>query len=312
MKQSLLDILRDPRDRQPLTLQIDTQQGDEILTGALIATDGTRYAITKGIPRFVPHDDYVENFSFEWTRHRTTQLDSAHNSSESEERFAESLPYPLTELAGKLVLDVGCGMGRFAEIILKYGGTVVGIDLSYAVDAAWTNMGQHARANFVQANVFSLPFAPESFDLIYSLGVLHHTPDPRAAFNCLPALLKPGGTLMTTFYAAYNKAYVAASEFWRRVFRPVPRPLLYKLAHVSIPFYYLSRLPKIGKLFSTFFPMSGHKRAEWRVLDTFDWWSPRYQFYFTHPEVFRWYQDQGLGNIVVKGPGISLAGSRQH
>ena len=310
MKHSLLELLRDPHSGESFTLHIDHQQADEIITGTLITSDGTRYQITKGIPRFVPHDDYVENFSFEWTKHRTTQLDSANNSRESEERFADSLPFPLVELAGKIVLDVGCGMGRFAEIVLKYGGTVVGIDLSYAVDAAWTNMGQHPKANFVQANIFSLPFASASFDLIYSLGVLHHTPDPRAAFDCLPRLLKPNGTLMTTFYAGYNKAYVAASEFWRWMFRRIPRPTLYKMAHVSVPFYYVTRLPKIGKVFSTFFPMSGHKRAEWRILDTFDWWSPQYQFYFTHPEVFRWYQEHSLGNIVVKGPGISLAGTR--
>lgn len=48
---------------------------------------------------------------------------------------AKSLDFPLEGLAGKLVLDVGYGMGRFAEIVLKYGGIVVGADLSYAVDA---------------------------------------------------------------------------------------------------------------------------------------------------------------------------------
>ncbi len=310
MKASLLPLLRDPESHAPLSLEISTQDGDEILEGVLRAPSGKTYRISNGIGRFVPDDEYVGNFSFEWTQHQTTQLDSAHAMRESEERFADSLPYPLTELAGKLVLDVGCGMGRFAEIVLKYGGSVVGIDLSFAVDAAWKNMGRHPQANFLQANVYSLPFAPESFDLIYSLGVLHHTPDPRAAFDQLPQLLKPGGTLMTTFYAAYNKAYVAASEFWRWVLRPVPQPWLYKLAHISIPLYYIWRLPKIGKVFSTLFPISLHPRPEWRVLDTFDWYSPRYQFYYTHPEVFRWYQEHKLQNIVVKGPGISLAGVR--
>jgi 2-polyprenyl-3-methyl-5-hydroxy-6-metoxy-1,4-benzoquinol methylase len=310
VKVALLDILRVPGTNDYLTLQIESQIGDEVISGALVAPNGARYPITKGIPRFVPHDDYVENFSFEWTKHRTTQLDSAHGTRESEERFAESLPYPLAELAGKTVLDVGCGMGRFAEIVLKYGGTVIGIDLSYAVDAAWDNMGRQANAHFVQANVYDLPFAPESFDLIYSLGVLHHTPDPRKAFNQLPRLLKPGGTIMTTFYAAYNKAYVAASTFWRTVLRPLPRQWLYRFAHISIPLYYLWRLPALGKVLGTLLPLSQHPRAEWRVLDTFDWYSPQYQFYYTHPEVFRWYQEHGLENIVVKGPGISLAGRR--
>lgn len=310
MKQWLLELLRDPLTSELLTLTISAQDGDEIMDGTLHVPSGKMYPITNGIPRFVETDAYVNSFSFEWTKHNKTQLDSANNTLESEERFADSLPYPLEELAGKLVLDVGCGMGRFAEIVLKYGGTVVGIDLSFAVDAAWSNMGRHRQANFIQADVFKLPFMPESFDLIYSLGVLHHTPNPRAAFKCLPGLLKPGGTLMTTFYAAYNKAYVAMSEFWRKVFRPIPRQTLYKMAHVSIPLYYIWRLPKIGKLFSTVLPISQHYRPEWRVLDTFDWWSPRYQFYFTHAEVFKWYQNQGFKEITVKGPGISLAGTK--
>jgi SAM-dependent methyltransferase len=201
-------------------------------------------------------------------------------------------------------------MGRFAEIVLKYGGTVVGIDLSFAVDAAYTNLGANAGASFIQANVFELPFKQSSFDLIYSLGVLHHTPDPRRAFGMLPPLLRPGGTIMITLYSANNKAYVAASEFWRRLTTRLPGPLLYKLAHLSIPLYYLWRLPKIGKLFSTLLPISMHRRPEWRVLDTYDWYSPRYQFYYTHPEVFGWFEDEGLGEIKVRGPGISLAGRR--
>ena len=241
MKSLLLDVLCDPHTGNPFKLDIQKEENGEILEGSLTAEGGATYRITKGIPRFVVDDDYVKNFSFEWTQHQTTQLDSAHHCQESEDRFAESLPFPLKDLAGKLVLDVGCGMGRFAEIVLKYGGTVVGIDLSYAVDAAWKNMGLHPQANFVQANVYELPFKPGSFDLIYSLGVLHHTPDPRAAFDHLPRLLKSGGTLMTTFYSAYNKAYVAASTFWRTVLRPLPRQWLYKAAHISIPLYYLWR-----------------------------------------------------------------------
>lgn len=310
VKQSLMQVLRVPGTDEHFNLTISEQLGDEIITGVLSAPDGVSYSITKGIPRFVADDDYVKNFSFEWIKHRTTQLDSAHNSRESEERFADSLPYPLTELAGKLVLDVGCGMGRFAEIVLKYGGIVVGIDLSYAVDAAWDNMGLNAQANFIQANVYQLPFADNSFDLIYSLGVLHHTPNPRAAFACLPRLLKIGGTIMTTFYAGYNKAYVATSSFWHSILRPLPRYWLYRFAHISIPLYYLWRLPFIGKFLGTLLPLSQHPRAEWRVLDTFDWYSPQYQFYFTHPEVFRWYQEHQLSNIIIKGPGISLAGTR--
>ena len=49
--------------------------------------------------------------------------------------------------------------------------------------------------------------------MAYSTGVLHHTPDPPAAFACLPPLVKPGGRVMTMVYAKYNKAYLTTVEF---------------------------------------------------------------------------------------------------
>jgi SAM-dependent methyltransferase len=151
----------------------------EVKEGSIACRCGRSVPIKSGIPRVVRDDAYVGNFSFEWTVHRQTQLDSANGTRESEERFAEAMDFPLADLKDKVVLDIGCGTGRFAEIVLKYGGTAVGIDLSYAVDAAYRNMGSHPRMHIVQADVFELPLKEDSFDLIYSLGVLHHTPGPR-------------------------------------------------------------------------------------------------------------------------------------
>ena len=48
----------------------------------------------------------------------------------------------------------------------------------------------------------------------------------------------------------------------------------------------------------------------WRLLDTFDCYTPQYQFYFTHSEVHRWFRDAGLVEIAVLEPGISFIGTR--
>ena len=79
-------------------------------------------------------DTYVGSFSFEWNRHRKTQLDDA-TSRESEETFREKSGLRPEDIAGRLVLDVGCGMGRFADVVSRWGGRVVGVDLSLAVEA---------------------------------------------------------------------------------------------------------------------------------------------------------------------------------
>ena len=64
------------------------------------------------------------------------------------------------------MFDLGCGVGRLAEIALANGATVVGVDLSLAVDAAYRNLNQHQYAHLVPADLWRLPFRPETFDVI--------------------------------------------------------------------------------------------------------------------------------------------------
>lgn len=268
------------------------------------------YPIIRGIPRFVSTDGYASSFSFEWRRFSTTQLDSARGWSRSEERFQQSLDFPLNELKGKLVLDAGCGMGRFAEIVVKYGGTVVGVDLSYAVDFAAKNLAEQELAHFLQADLCRIPLRHGIFDLIYSLGVLHHTPDPPGTFKKLIPLLKPGGKITVTLYSAYNKIYVASTNTWRRITTRLPRKLIYFMSHLAIPLYYLYKIPALGLAGKALWPISLHPDSQWRLLDTFDCYTPRYQFYYTHYEVYRWFRQAGLEQIAVLEPGISFTGSR--
>jgi len=177
MKEALLTPLACPQCRGQLTLKEEVFCGQEIVSG-ILSCNGCRrtYPIVRGIPRFVSTDNYASSFSFEWNRFRTTQLDSVNHRGESESRFQASLDFPLDRLRGMLVLDAGCGMGRFAEVALKYEAKVIGMDLSSAVEAASENLGTHLDAYFIQADLFAPPFREGTFDLVYSLGVLHHTP----------------------------------------------------------------------------------------------------------------------------------------
>ena len=104
-------------------------------TGTRCADCRTAVPIVRGILRFVTSDAYAASFSFEWNIHSKTQLDSA-TSRESEETFRAKTGLTPEDVAGRLVLDVGCGMGRFADVVSRWGGRVVGIDLSLAVEAA--------------------------------------------------------------------------------------------------------------------------------------------------------------------------------
>jgi ubiquinone/menaquinone biosynthesis C-methylase UbiE len=283
--------------------------------GLVCSNCGREYPMLKGVLRFVDEQNYAGSFGFQWKLYARTQMDDA-VSRRSEEAFIRRTGFRPEDLAGKLVLDVGCGMGRFAEIASRWGARVVGIDLSLACEVAAKNLSER-QANFFQADVFKLPFAPESFDYIYSIGVLHHTPDCEQAFKSLPRLLKPGGRIAIWLYSAYNPWY-RMSDVYRKLTRRMKPETLHPLCNVVIPLYgmhrVLKKIPILGKRVSSAlawaFPMSHNPDPEWRVLDTFDWYSPWYQSKHTYEEVFRWFESCGLEDLRVIGEPIAVQGTR--
>lgn len=307
MKRALLAWLRCPVCRTHLDPGTDAV---EFESATLTCVYGHTFPVVRGVPRFVEQDAYTSSFSYEWQRFRKTQLDSYTRRTDTRDRLQASLNFPLEQLRGKLVLDAGCGMGRFAEVVQQYGGEYVGIDYSYAVDAAMRNVGRLPGVHLVQADIFHLPFADEAFDLVMSLGVLHHTPDPPKAFASLPRVLKPGGCLTITVYDAGNKVYVLNSRFWRRYSTRLPRKALHLLSYAAAPLYYLWTLPGLGFVLRSVAFISLERDWRWRVLDTFDWYSPRYQSWHTHHEVYGWFKASGLDHVEVLAPSVSQIGSK--
>ena len=228
-----------------LSCKANLHQGADAL---VCAGCGRAFPLVQGVARFVDAQHYAGSFGFQWQVFARTQLDTD-QSHRSEVDFRRRTGFCPNDLAGKLVLDVGCGMGRFAEVATRWGAHVVGVDLSLAAEVAARNLADRS-ATFFQADVFNLPFAPESFDYIYSIGVLHHTPDCERAFKVLPALLKPGGKIAIWLYSGYNRWY-RMSDLYRNVTRRMPPRLLYKLCYGVIPLYgiyqVLTKIPLVGR-----------------------------------------------------------------
>jgi 2-polyprenyl-3-methyl-5-hydroxy-6-metoxy-1,4-benzoquinol methylase len=269
----------------------------------------------KGVVRFVEAENYAGSFGFQWKLHARTQLDDA-TSQRSESAFRRRTGFRPEDLAGKLVLDVGCGMGRFAEVATRWGAHVVGIDLSLASEVAAENLADRS-ATIFQADVFQLPFATSSFDFIYSIGVLHHTPNCEQAVKVLPKLLKPGGRIAVWLYSAYNPWY-RMSDVYRKVTRRMSPKLLHKLCYAVVPLYgmhqILKKIPLVGKpssaVLAWLIPMAFNKNPQWRILDTFDWYSPWYQSKHTYEEVFPWFESCGLEDLRVIEQPISVQGRK--
>ncbi|MDH3383154.1 MAG: methyltransferase domain-containing protein [Deltaproteobacteria bacterium] len=298
MKPRLLSFLVCPGCKQELELADHSEADGEILEGILACRPcRSDYPIRKGIPRFVERDAYVDTFSFEWNKFHDVQIDILNATDESENTFHGKTGWTPGDLKGKLVLDVGVGAGRFTEVVSRWGGEVVGIDLSFAVDAAFENIGRRENVHIVQADLFHLPFAASCFEAMYSIGVLHHTPDTRKAFESVVPLLKTGGDFAVFVYAYGHYSYF--SDIWRKITTRVPYRLLYYLTALSVPLYYIYEIPLVGLGFRFVFPMSRHPNPRWRWLDTFDWYTPRYQHKHTWPEVYQWYLENGFIEIKL-------------
>jgi 2-polyprenyl-3-methyl-5-hydroxy-6-metoxy-1,4-benzoquinol methylase len=311
MKKELLSWICCPYCQGGLDLFVASQQDGEIKEGELSCHCGKTYPIKRFIPRFVDSDLYVGSFSFEWQKHSRTQLDSANLNRRSEDALQNRTDCNLKDLKGKLVLDAGCGSGRYAEVAANSGATIVGFDLSYAIDASFKNIGRRVNVHLVQADMFNLPFKKEIFDFIYSFGVLHHTLDARKAFLRLPPLLKPQARISISVYSSYNKGIVYSSNLWRFFTTRMPRMLLYYLCFISVPLYYLYRLPVIGNIAKMVFPISMEPNWRWRLLDTFDWYSPKFQSKHTHAEVFGWFKEAGLSDAVVFKDEVAMSATKR-
>jgi SAM-dependent methyltransferase len=274
------------------------------------------FPITNGVLRFVESQGYAGNFGFEWGKYARTQLDGE-ISNLSERQFIESTGFSPAELQGKWVLDIGCGMGRFADVASRWGANVVGIDLSLAADVAARNLCSRDNVWICQASVLNLPFLEQSFDYIYSIGVLHHTPDCEQSFKCLPKLLKPGGSIAIWLYSAYVRWY-RMSDVYRKLTTKLSPKSLHALCVAIDPLYYIHRglrwIPGIGSVLSGALsyavPMNMNPSREWRLLDTFDWYSPVYQSKHTYEEVFRWFEDCGLEDLHVLYRPIAVRGTK--
>ncbi|MFZ0478102.1 MAG: class I SAM-dependent methyltransferase [Terriglobales bacterium] len=274
------------------------------------------YPNVNGIGRFVDTQHYAASFGFQWHRYQKTQLD--HDEvRESDRNFRMKTALRPEELQGKLTLDVGCGMGRFAEVATRWGARVVGVDLSAAAEVAAKNLAAREFVAF-QADAFALPFAPESFDVIYSVGVLHHTPDCEAAVKSLAKYLKPGGILAVWLYSGYNKWY-RFSDFWRRYTSQMKPQTLHSILKIAVPVLYntqaaLRKVPLVGEpaagLVHHVFPVNRQGDAEARMLDTFDWYSPKYQSKHTYEQVFRWYEAMGMEDMKIGDYGIAVRGRK--
>jgi SAM-dependent methyltransferase len=272
------------------------------------------YPVVNSIPRFVPKENYASNFGFQWNRFSATQLDSSTGVPISRDRFLRETGWDEKTLSGKLVLDAGCGAGRFAEVALSLGAEVVAIDYSSAVDAAQRNLQAHPRLHLAQADIYHLPFAPGTFDFVYSLGVLQHTPDVKRATLSVIAMAKPGGGVTIDVYERSWRSLLTPKYWLRPITTRMKQERLFAAIEWSVPALLavsnaVRRIPGIGSYahrlvpvanYQGVYPLDDRQLRELAVLDTFDWLGPRFDQPQDAPTLRQWLEEAGLQKIEVR------------
>jgi SAM-dependent methyltransferase len=241
MKPSLLPYLACPQcgsdlrvshgadpEPDPLDVEADIREGELTCIGC-----GHQTPIEEGVPNFTAdasHSDEVhrtkENFGYSW------------NVFAAQEKYFDAqfegwiAPASVAEFKDQVVLEAGCGMGRHTELVARSGAkAVIGVDFSSAVYPAERRVEAYPNAHIIRADINALPLKVCA-DIAFSVGVLHHLPDPRRGFLSVVSRVRPGGKVIAWVYGAENNGWITrvVSPLRARVLSKLPMPAVSSLA----------------------------------------------------------------------------------
>jgi SAM-dependent methyltransferase len=314
VKRTVVEYLCCPLTRDPL--ELGPGSGDDIEAGVLVCTGcGRTWPIRAGIPRLVPAD-LVDQQSktaqaFGWQWQHFTEMHS-----EFEEQFLDWI-HPLQPdfFRGKRVLDAGCGIGRHAYFAATYGAReVYALDLSAAVETARDTLASFDNVHVLQGDLLRMPFRPAEdgggFDLVYSIGVLHHLPDPYEGFRNLVRHVRPGGTIAVWVYGYENNGFVRnVVEPIRRVSTRIPPPALRGLAWpLAVAFHGVAKgvyRPLAGTSAGRRLPLDEYMssvaefsfRQNYGII--FDQLAAPTAAYITGPQFASWFEEARLEDVLI-------------
>src|SRR5207248_3299961 len=215
----------------------------------------------------------------------------------------------------KVVLEGGCGKGRHTQLAVEWGARdIVGIDASDAVETAYAATRERERAHIVQADIYHLPLR-RTFDYAFSVGVLHHLPNPRAGFESLVSKVKPDGHVSAWVYGAENNWWIVwlVNPIRRHLTSRMPERLLLHLSKIPTAMMYAATKLVYGPLNRS---DAGRKIAQHlfyneylRAIADFNWREQHSivfdhliaptAFYLSKKEFEKWWQGIGAPDAII-------------
>ncbi|HLD29080.1 MAG TPA: methyltransferase domain-containing protein [bacterium] len=212
---------------------------------------------------------------------------------------------------GKLGLDSGCGFGRHLFYAGLWGSEMVGMDISFAIDAAGANLKKYPSIHLVQADIHRPPFKKGTFDFVYSLGVLHHLPDPVRGIDALLPLVRSNGDFFIWVYSKKEPLVNFLVELSRKAIKPLSLNALYGLCYLAAlaewhlilrPLKYFKKNRFLSVL-TRWVPNHFHLYTQYPFRVSYADWVDRLsapiRHYFSGEELKTIYMERGLQNIIV-------------
>jgi len=335
MLEALVDLLRCPGCLRSLSLHVF--EGDasksSVSAAVLVCHCGAKFPVWRGVPRMLLGPEraiaaeYLDKFadrlrllspeffeeqtrrqySFDtqWAMYEYSQLTWEVNLATRVALFYdEYFRTPPGSLDGALVLDAGCGNGTLTAALAASGTQIIGLDYSESVERAEREKERFAgttanRVHYVQGDVQRPPFAPETFDVVYSDGVLHHTPDTHASFNVLAQLVKPGGQFFVMLYRRDARLpyriKMRTVKALQVLLRPLPFEAMKYLCFIGAGLL----LARLHLLYFFGYRPRPLVPLRLRAVNLFDTLTPSYYHLHTASEVQEWFASAGFSDSVI-------------
>ena len=265
------------------------------------------FPIKEGVARFLPilsqdEQQVRRGFNVAYEHYRDSR--HLHFTPALIEQWLENVNLPRDFFQGKLVLDAGCGSGRWTYAMALLGATVVAVDLTDSgVAAAHAATAAMDKVVVLQASLFQLPFRPESFDFVVSWGVMHHTPNTKAAFDRVAPMAKRGGTFYVMVYEKHNPWKFVWTDMIRRVLHLFPEHRRYELCR-----YLLVKNQRLYLFLQRYiicapYPLSGDPlEVSTLHYGLYDAYTPMYNFLHTRAEVTSWFEEHKFREVTLTKP----------
>jgi arsenite methyltransferase len=336
MKAQFVEELLDRSTGRPLRLKITEQDAAGNVISGLLEGNGKSFPIRNGIPRLLDAEELRQqeqtqtSFSYKWetadkyyTQSRSSVDDKTFDFMvETEpERYGFSDIQAMRDHYGSAssILEVGCGSGHYSGLYLPkdFRGKWIGADLSFGIDIAKKRLGGIPGTNFIQANLYNLPFKEKSFDIVHCRGVMHHTPSTKRAFDAVSRFVKPGGEFIFLIYRKNGPVREFTDDLIRESIKDLPANEAWKklmaltqfgkaLSKINAEVEITEDVDLLGipagkydvqRLIYNHF-VKAFWKSDWTDEESniisFDWYHPQYVFRHTKEEIEGWCREHNF------------------